>query len=187
MASPGTSHPIPWVQGVHFSSSLGILLEVHHGCVHICPHFLWTFKKYPSLSLSLSFYLSSVPFWINLLTLAHYIILVGDIVDGWRWLFHQHISPVQPLLKHNPFHEITACVGNSISSWLTSFMKAARSFQSLTLVWTSFSYCQKCFIPPHFSFREKKKEKSERFLESPPAHVCKTREWWRTKNLRKVH
>lgn len=177
------SYTTPWVQGVQSSSSLGILPGMHYGCTDTCPHFLWSCWKYPRLSLS------SVPdwtLWIDHLNLTHHITFFGDM---WMIDFHQHTCPVQPLLEHNPFHESTACAGNSISSWLTSFMKAACSLQSLMLVWTYFSlsYCQNCFLPPHFFFWKKIKKKREFFLASPWVLVCKTREWWRKKNLRKVH
>lgn len=75
MASPGMLHPIPWVLGVQLSLSLGILPEVHHGCTHICSHFLWTC---PSTHASL--YLPSIPdwtFWIDFLNLARFVTFFG--------------------------------------------------------------------------------------------------------------
>lgn len=113
-------------------------------------------SKYPCLPLSALYSWLDFLDWLPKPGSFHH--LLWCHVDGWQWLFHQHICPVQPLLEHDPFHGSTACAGDTISSWLSSFMKAACPFQSLMLVWTSFSYCQKCFFPLHYFLGGKKKE-----------------------------
>lgn len=133
---------------------------------------LISFEPVRSIHVFLS--VSSVPdwiLWIDLLNLTHYITFFGDMLMVDSDSFHQHTCPVQPLL--DPLHESTACAGNSISSRLTSFMKAAHPFWSLMLVWTSFSssYCQNCFLQPHF-FLGKRKEIKKRVLSGKPISSC---------------